>query len=95
MRKTSIIVAAAIAALGSTIGMAHDAPTRFVRDGVTYEYTTQGHGDRQVLTGRRLPSGEPFRLVVAKGFVHGTASGVPVAFSVADVKPSSTLIASR
>ena len=67
MRKTSIIIAAAIAALGSTVGMAHGAPTRFVRDGVAYEYTTEHHADRQVLVGHRLPSGEPFRLVVANG----------------------------
>ena len=95
MRKTSIIIAAAIAALGSTVGMAHGAPTRFVRDGVTYEYTAEQHGDRQVLIGRRLPSGEPFRLVVANGHVHGTASGVPVTFDVAEVTPSATLIAAR
>ena len=95
MRKTSILIAAAIAALSSTIGFAHEAPTRFVRDGVTYEYTSEQHGDRQVLVGRSLSSGAPFRLVVANGRVHGTSSGVPVSFAVADVKPGDTLIASR
>ncbi len=95
MRKTSIIIAAAIAALGSTIGMAHGTPTRFVRDGVTYEYTAERHGERQVLVGRRLPSGEPFRLVVANGHVHGTASGVPVAFELADVTSGNMQIALR
>ncbi|WP_375394817.1 hypothetical protein [uncultured Sphingomonas sp.] len=95
MRKTSITIAAAIAVLGSTVAMAREAPTRFVRDGVTYEYTAEQHGAHQVLIGRSLPSGEPFRLVVTNGHVHGLVSGVQVAFNVADIGPTNTQIASR
>ena len=95
MRTTKIIIAAAIAALGSTVGMAHGTPTRFVRDGVTYEYVSEMHGNRQVIVGRTLSTGEPFRLVVANGHVHGFASGAPVSFTVADTARGAPQIASR
>lgn len=95
MRKTSILLAAAVAALGSTVGMAHDAPTRFVRDGVAYEYTTEMHGDRQVIQGHRVGSSEPFRLVVRNGRVRGTSGGMPVAFDLAETKSDTLRIASR
>ncbi len=80
MRKTVYILAAVAAALTSTIGMAEDAKQSFVHDGSTYVYTTSVVNGRQVISGRRLPSGQTFRLIVRGDRVSGVSGGVPVAF---------------
>ncbi|GAA0668484.1 hypothetical protein FHT00_000311 [Sphingomonas insulae] len=97
MRKTFAILAAAAAALTSTIGMARGAERTFEHEGQTYVYTTTVANDRQVISGRRYPSGAPFRLVVRGNRVTGTAGGVPVSFRTADAKGATrgTELASR
>jgi hypothetical protein len=64
MRKSFALLAAVAAALTSTIGMAREGQRTFQHDGSTYVYTTTVANDRQIITGRRYPSGTPFRLVV-------------------------------
>ena len=86
MRKTVTIVAAVAAALTSTIGMAADGKQRFTHDGMTYVYTSKQAGDRQIIDGRRYPSGAGFHLVVRKDRVSGVSGGVPVAFTLADAR---------
>lgn len=97
MRKTIAITAAAVAALTSTIGMAAEAKQRFTHNGLTYVYTTKQHGDRQIIDGRRFPSGAAFHLVVRQGRVSGISGGVPVAFALADARGAtgSVEVASR
>ena len=82
MYKT--ILAAAIATLATSAAVAGQPEQRFERDGHTYLYTSTHHGDRQVIDGRRLPSGSAFHLVVRNGRVTGTSGGTAVAFDVAD-----------
>jgi len=88
--RTLFVLAAAAAALTSTIGMARAADTaeqRFVHDGQTYAYTVTPVADgRQVIEGRKLPNGSAFRLVVKGDRVSGVSGGVPVAFRVADAQ---------
>lgn len=81
MRKTITIVAAAAAALTSTIGMAAErVEQRFVHEGRTYVFTTRQVGDRQVIDGRNYPHGSTFHLVVRGDTVSGMSGGVPVSF---------------
>ncbi|WP_293876641.1 MULTISPECIES: hypothetical protein [unclassified Sphingomonas] len=86
MRKTIAILATVAATLTSTIGMAREGERSFQHEGQTYVYTTSVANDRQVISGRRYPSGAPFRLVVRGNRVTGTAGGVPVSFRTADAK---------
>jgi len=96
MRKTVAILAAITAALTSTIGMAREGERTFEHDGSTYVYTSTVANGRQVLTGRRFPSGAPFRLVVRGDRVTGTAGGVPVSFRTTDAKGATRVqLASR
>ncbi|HEX8484118.1 hypothetical protein [Sphingomonas sp.] len=84
MRTTIKMLAAAALALTSTIGMAQEGEHRFVHNGSTYVYTAAPtQNGRTVISGRRLPTGETFRLVVRDGRVSGTSGGVPVAFRTA------------
>jgi len=88
--RAILVLAAAAAALTSTIGMARtadDAEQRFVHDGATYAYTIKPAADgRQVIEGRALPNGRSFRLVVNGDRVSGVSGGVPVAFRLADAQ---------
>ena len=84
MRTTLKIIAAAAAALTSTIGMAGGPKQSFVHEGSTYVYTSTQDGSRQVIDGRRYPSGQAFHLVVRGGRVSGMSGGVPVAFKAAE-----------
>lgn len=93
MRKTVYILAAAAAALTSTIGMAEDAKQSFVHDGSTYVYSTVQVNGRKVITGRRLPSGQTFRLVVNGDRVSGVSGGVPVAFRTTEASGAATGLA--
>ncbi|WP_374943316.1 hypothetical protein [Sphingomonas sp.] len=87
MRTTLKMLAAAALALTSTIGMAQDAEHRFVHDGSTYVYTVAPkQNGRTVLTGRRLPAGEAFRLVVDGHRVSGVSGGMPVSFRTSAAK---------
>lgn len=86
MRKTIAIAAAVAAALTSTIGMAAEARQRFTHDGLTYVYTAKQAGDRQIIDGRRFPSGAAFHLVVRDGRVSGVSGGVPVTFKLAEAR---------
>lgn len=99
MTKTIAILAAAAAALTSTIGMARDADQStqqsFVHDGSTYIYTSKIVAGRRVIDGRRFPSGTGFHLVVRGDQVSGTSGGIPVAFHVASAKGAALEIAAR
>ena len=97
MRKSFAILATIAAALTSTIGMAREGERTFEHDGQTYVYTTTVANDRQIITGRRFPSGAPFRLVVRGDRVTGTAGGVPVSFRTVEARGAvrGTQLASR
>lgn len=84
MRKTILILTAAAAALTSSIGMAAEGRQSFVHDGSTYVYTSSHQDDRQVIDGRRFPSGEAFHLIVRGDRVSGKSGGVPVSFKTRD-----------
>ena len=86
MRKSFAILASVAATLTSTIGMASEGERTFDHDGQTYVYTTTVANDRQIISGRRYPSGTPFRLVVHGKRVTGTAGGVPVSFRTTEAK---------
>ena len=92
MRTTIKMLAAAAMALTSTIGIAGEGEQRFTHDGNTYVYTTAILDGRTGISGRRMPSGEPFRLVVDVKRVSGMSGGHPVSFRA----PSApTLVAAR
>ncbi|MEG3165031.1 hypothetical protein U1701_10530 [Sphingomonas sp. PB2P19] len=80
MRKTILILTAAAAALTSTVGIAAEGRQSFVHEGSTYVYTTSEQDGRQVINGRRFPSGQQFHLIVRGDRVSGTSGGVPVSF---------------
>lgn len=88
--RTFFIMAAAAAALTSTIGMARPTDAteqRFTHADETYVYQRRpGANGSELLVGRRLSDGQRFRLRIARGQVRGTAGGVPVAFRVADAR---------
>ncbi|MES3108438.1 hypothetical protein [Sphingomonas aurantiaca] len=94
MRNTFKIIAAAAAALTSTIGMAADDKQSFVHEGSTYVYTTTQDGGRQVIDGRSYPSGQKFHLIVRGDRVSGVSGGVPVAFRTAEATGAAGGIAS-
>ena len=82
MPKLVTILALAAIALPSGVS-ARGTEQRFTRNGVTYIYTVApARGGRQVIEGRRLPSGSAFRLVVTGNRVDGTSGGQPVAFQL-------------
>lgn len=86
MRKTVTIAAAVAAALTSTIGMAAETKQRFTHNGLTYVYTAKQSGGRQIIDGRRFPSGSAFHLVVRGNRVSGVSGGVPVDFALAEAR---------
>lgn len=91
MRKIHIAAAIA-AALTATIGMAHESDNQsFTHDGYTYFYTAKDAGKATVLTGRRLPGGETFRLRVRGNRVTGHTGQQAVSFRVSDAKGASAL----
>ena len=83
MRKTLTTLVIAAGALAATAAVARQPRQSFTHDGYTYVYTSQVSGDHQVITGRRFPSGAPFRLVVRGDRVSGFAGGYPVSFRTA------------
>ena len=94
MRNAIKIIAAAAAALTSTIGMAADGQQSFVHEGSTYVYTSTQDNGRQVIDGRRYPSGQKFHLIVRGNRVSGESGGVPVAFKTAEATGAAGGIAS-
>ena len=85
MNKISL--SAALLALSLTsAGYAKEQPKKFTHQGVTYSYTVTDTADnRRVIQGYASP-GTPFRLVVSRGRVSGTANGAPVEFKMKDVQ---------
>lgn len=80
-----LFAAAAFAAFVSTPALASDTAVRtFVRDGVTYSYTTVEKDGVTVLKG--TADNSDFRLEVRGDKVVGFANGTPVAFKVPAVK---------
>lgn len=83
MKKLFSVLALAAAFIPSSL-LAQVSAQRFTRDGATYVYTvTPAKGGRQVIEGRRLPSGSAFRLVVSGSRVDGVSGGQPVSFRTA------------
>lgn len=92
MPKLVTILALAAVALPSGV-LARGAEQRFTRNGVTYIYTVApAKGGRQIVEGRRLPSGSAFRLVVTGNRVDGISGGQPVAFQL-PVRPATEVAA--
>ncbi len=85
MNRISFAVALLAFSLTSP-GHAKEAPSSFQHEGVTYSYTVTNVSDtRRVIQGYASP-GTPFRLVVSRGRVSGTANGSAVEFTMKDVK---------
>jgi hypothetical protein len=77
----TLFAAAAFAALASTPALASDTAVRtFVRDGVTYNYTTTEKNGVTVLQG--TADNSDFRLEVRGDKVTGYANGTTVSFKV-------------
>lgn len=85
MRFTTLFTAA-VALTVSTAAFARDGERQFTHQGITYVYTTAVEGGRTVITGRQLPSGDAFRLVVDGQRVTGVAGGQPVAFRTSSAR---------
>ena len=77
--RTTIIASAALA-LTSTAAFAGTGESSFTKAGNTYVYSTKTEHGRTVISGRQLPSGERFRLVVDGRRVTGESAGQPVSF---------------
>jgi hypothetical protein len=84
--RTIFTIGAAALALTSTVAFAKDGEPRFTHEGQTYVYTTSVEQGRTVIAGRRLPTNQPFRLVIDGGRVTGVSNGTPVAFTTAAAK---------
>ena len=84
--RTITLLAGAGLALSSTTAPAREGEHRFVHDGSTYVYTASPDHGRTVISGRRLPGGDDFRLVVDGKRVTGTSAGQPVSFRTASAK---------
>jgi hypothetical protein len=80
------VVAAIVASLTATIGMAAEPEQRFVHQGHTYVYQTADSDAGRVITGHQLDNGAPFRLVVKNGRVTGMSGGTPVSFRVREAE---------
>ena len=88
MKKFIAVLALAAAFIPSSL-LAQGSHQRFTRDGATYVYTiTPAKGGRQVIEGRRLPTGSAFRLVVTGNRVDGVSGGQPVSFRTSGTQPA-------
>ena len=88
---TRLLFAAAAAALIAAPAIAKEPTARsFVRDGVTYSYTSFEKDGARVLEG--TANGAPFTFEVRGTQVIGTADGQPVAFTI---KANTITLASR
>ena len=86
MRKTILILAAAIAAIPTVGAIAAEGEQRFVHEGQTYVYTRSTENGNPVIQGRRYPGGEPFRFVVKGHRVTGTTGTTQVAFTTDEAR---------
>ena len=86
----TLIVATSLACLALPApARAETVATTFVRDGITYSYTTEQLGNgRRILRG--TAAGQPFRLVVGARRVTGTYDFRPVDFPLSEVRPFHT-----
>lgn len=81
--RKPLAILPALALIAPAVAHAADKET-FVRDGVTYTYTSTVTADgRTVLSGDA--GGKPFRLVVKGESVSGEFNYAPVRFTTADV----------
>lgn len=89
MRMLSYI--AACAALSVPVSsFAETAPKSFEFKGYTYSYETRELKSATLISGKQLPGGAQFSLVVRKDKVTGTFDGNPVSFKVAEAKGAMT-----
>ncbi|WP_343527994.1 hypothetical protein [Sphingomonas sp.] len=86
MRKTILILAAAIAAIPTIGAVAAEGEQRFVHEGSTYVYTRTVENGNPVIQGRRYPGGETFRFIVRGHQVTGFTGQTPVSFSTYEAK---------
>lgn len=86
MRKTILILAAALAALPAIGAVAAEGEQTFVHEGSTYVYTRTNANGQAVIQGHRYPGGEPFRFVVKGHRVTGTAGNTKVAFTTDEAR---------
>jgi hypothetical protein len=93
--RTAAILAAAAAALISTMGMAADREQQtFTRNGHTYVYNTVTKADgRTVIDGREAGSSNRFRLLVRGNRVTGSSNGFPVSFRTVAPATATTAVA--
>jgi len=94
IRKSLFLpVLAATALTLPVVAHAESAPVSFVRDGVTYIYTSEMVDGRMVLAGKA--DGAPFRLIVSENRVSGEFNYKPVRFPLSEVDVSAREVASR
>ncbi|EGI54909.1 hypothetical protein SUS17_2277 [Sphingomonas sp. S17] len=86
MRKTILILAAAVAAIPTIGAVAAEGEQRFVHEGQTYVYTRSVESGHPVIEGHRYPGGEPFRFIVRGHRVTGYTGTTPVSFSTDEAK---------
>ncbi|MCT8003549.1 hypothetical protein NZL82_16870 [Sphingomonas sanguinis] len=86
MRKTILILAAAVAAVPAVGAIASEGEQRFVHEGSTYVYTRSTENGHAVIEGRRYPGAEPFRFVVKGHRVTGTTGNTQVAFTTDEAR---------
>ncbi|MET4896438.1 hypothetical protein RN629_04580 [Sphingomonadaceae bacterium jetA1] len=86
MRKTILILAAALAAVPTIGAVAAENEQRFVYNGQTYVYTRSTESGHPVIQGHRYPGGEAFRFEVRGHHVTGYSGNIPVSFSTEEAK---------
>lgn len=91
MTRTLFAAAAAMVVFAAP---AHASEREFVKDGVTYTYTTTTQGDARVLKGY-TSDGSEFKLTVRDGKVRGRVDGRYVSFTAPDAEPVAVAVAKR
>lgn len=81
-----LVSAAALAAIVPAAALAEPVKGQFEHEGYSYVFTATEKGDSRIISGKRYPGAEAFRLVVADGRVRGTSAGKPVSFRLAEVE---------
>lgn len=91
MTRTLFAAAAAMVVFAAP---AHASEREFVKDGVTYTYTSATQGDVRVLKGY-TSDGSEFKLTVREGKVRGRVDGRYVSFTTPDTQPVAVAVAKR
>lgn len=86
MTKFLTTAFAAFALAAPVAALAQPEETRFEHDGFTYVFTAHDAGKTKIITGKRYPRGDSFRLVVSNGRVRGTSAGKAVEFRLSEVE---------